>query len=57
MLVRDHHTNVLVTPQALPLPGPAAPLWAAPAASTAYRNYRASLARGKLLFLRAISFW
>ena len=24
--------------------------------STAYRNYRASLARGKLLFLRAISF-
>jgi hypothetical protein len=25
--------------------------------STAYRNYRASLARGKSLFLRAISFW
>ncbi len=25
--------------------------------STAYRNYRASLARGKRLFLRAISFW
>ena len=27
------------------------------APSTAYRNYRASLARGKLLFLRALSFW